>query len=108
MEVKNYKKINVLGTPCTVTEDDLNSPILANADGICKLIDKEIILRKQEYLCGDTEQGKQYRMEHVIRHELIHAFAEESGIIDTINEQITDWMAAMIPKINAAFDHIIE
>ncbi len=100
--------VNILGTPYTIKEDDLNNPILSDADGICKMYDKEIILRKEEYLAGNTEQGRRYRREHVIRHELVHAFAEESGHNYVINEELTDWIAAMIPKINEAFNRIIE
>lgn len=102
------KTVNILGTEYTIKEDDLNNPILDIADGVCKTFDKEIILRRQEYLGGDTEQGKQYRRAHVIRHELIHAFMEESGFNYNPSEDMVDWIAAMIPRINAVFEELIE
>ena len=95
-------KVNILGTEYTYMEDDLNNPDLALNDGICFIGDKEIVVRRKEFMNGATEKSREYRYRHVIRHELIHAFAEESGVSYGDNEKLVDWIAHMIPYINKA------
>ena len=51
------KKINVLGTDYLFDEDDLNNENLAENDGVCELYEKEIVVRKREYMPGSTEAG---------------------------------------------------
>ena len=100
--------INVLGEQYEYVESDLNNPELAEADGICQTFDKVSILRKEEYLAGFSPKAKQQRREDVIRHELVHAFAQESGVQYGENEDLVDWVARMIPKINKVFQSIME
>lgn len=98
-------KINVLGTEYEVKKDDLNNPALAENDGVCFIYKKQIILRKKEFLDGDEEE-REKRNDHVMMHELIHAFAEESGVQYGNNEELVDWMARMIPLISSAYEKI--
>lgn len=100
------KQINILGTAYTFREDDLNNPVLAEADGICELYDKEIIVRKQEYMAGNTDKARKYRYDHVVRHEIIHAIAEESGVQYGNDEALVDWIASIVPKVQNAFIEI--
>lgn len=97
---RKLTKIDILGTEYKVFIGDRNEPDLQDADGICKQFDKELILRDKEYLAGDTDLGKEYRYSHVIRHELIHALAEESGVHYDEDEHLVDWIAHMIPILN--------
>lgn len=101
------KKINVLGTDYLYDEDDLNNKLLAENDGVCELYEKEIVVRKKEYMPGSTEAGKEKRYQHVIRHELVHAFAMESGVSYGDDEALVDWIAHMIPLINRAHSKIV-
>ena len=43
----------------------------------------------------------------ILRHEIIHAFAFESGLADdsawAMDEEMTDWIAHQFPKMLAAF-----
>lgn len=89
-------KINILGTEYTVKHDDLNNEELAENDGMCKLYDKEIILRKEQYMCSAS------RYDHVKRHEIIHAVAHECGVQYGEDEALVDWIAHIIPIVNAA------
>ena len=97
-------KANVLGTEYKIITDD--SIIQDGADGICKSYDKKILIRsKGEMLCSDdSEEVKDIRYKEVLRHELVHAFFEESGLDDySNNEQLVNWMATQFPKILKAF-----
>ena len=102
------KKINILGTEYTFKVDDLNNEELATNDGLCRIYDKEIIVRATVYMAGLTEQSRQNRTDHVVRHELVHAVAQECGVPYGENEDLVDWIAHIIPIVNKAFDEIKE
>lgn len=102
------KKINILGTDYTFKVDDLNNEGLAQNDGLCRIYDKEIIVRATDYMAGLTEQSRQSRTDHVVRHELVHAVAQECGVSYGDNEDLVDWIAHIIPIVNKAFDEIKE
>lgn len=102
------KKINILGTDYTFKVDDLNNEELATNDGLCRIYDKEIIVRATDYMAGLTEQSRQNRTDHVVRHELVHAVAQECGVSYGDNEDLVDWIAHIIPIVNKAFDEIKE
>ena len=99
-------KVNIKGQDYEVFRDDLNNRQLAENDGICDLYDKKIIIREIQYLDGDSDRAKKYREEHVVRHELIHALAEECGVSYGENEDLVDWIAAIIPHVNKAVDQL--
>jgi hypothetical protein len=43
----------------------------------------------------------------VIRHELVHAFFEESGLTEyKNNELLVDWIAKQFPKLAKAFQQV--
>lgn len=98
--------INILGTDYTYKTDDLNNPELGANDGICRIYDKEIIVRENKYMSGFTDLTRQRRQDHVIRHELIHAIAEECGVNYGNDEHLVDWIAHIIPIVNYAFNDI--
>lgn len=101
-------KVNVLGTDYAVKVD---SDYLKenNLDGICKPYDKEIVIREDaDFLCSDDKaETKELRKKEVIRHELIHAFFDESGLDDySNNEQLVSWLASQFPKLLQAFKDV--
>lgn len=102
------KIINILGTSYTFKVDDLNNEELAQNDGLCWIYDKEIIVRATEYMAGLTEQSRRNRTDHVVRHELVHAVAQECGVPYGENEDLVDWIAHIIPIVNKAFDELKE
>lgn len=97
-------KINILGTDYDLKED--KSIIDVGVDGLCREYSKEILIRPCEEMLssndGAEDKGKRYR--EVMRHEIIHAFFSESGLDGySNNEQLVNWLAIQIPKMNDVF-----
>lgn len=98
------KKVNVLGTEYGIITDD--SLVIRGCDGECKSYSKEIRIRKaDDMLCsGDSAEVKEKRYREVMRHELVHAFFDESGLDEySNNEQLVTWIASQFPKMLKAF-----
>ncbi len=97
-------KVNILGTEYSVAIDDTLEK--TNADGMCKVYDKEISIRSVDsMLCDEDSAGtKKMRFNEVLRHEIVHAFFNEAGLQEySNNEQLVDWMAIQLPKICKVF-----
>lgn len=98
------KKIDILGTEYEIKIDD--SIVSQGVDGLCKSYDKIILIRsKENMLCpDDSDEVKDVRHKEVLRHELVHAFFDESGLGDySNNEQLVEWIAVQFPKIMKVF-----
>ena len=102
--------VNILGTDYTVFEETTNKVFHDDGfDGFCRPYSKEILLKdKDSLLKGHNEKYKEERYNEVLRHELIHAFCSESGVSYDNDEALVDWIAKMIPKLNKAFDSVME
>ena len=103
----NKNKVNVLGTEYDIITDD--SLVLRNCDGECRSYSKEIRIRKvDDMLCADdATETKENRYNEVMRHELVHAFFDESGLDDYgSNEQLVTWIASQFPKMLKAFQEV--
>lgn len=101
------KNINILGVKYQIRED--NSIISQNVDGLCKYYDKKILIRSRDnMLCpDDTIETKNLRYNEVLRHEIIHAFFDESGLDNySCDEQLVQWIAYQWPKIQNIFDEL--
>lgn len=102
---KETKTVNVLGTEYKIITDD--TIVSQGVDGLCKSYDKEINIRsKENMLCADdSDEIKEIRYREVLRHELVHAFFDESGLDDySNNEQLVQWIASQFPKMVKAFE----
>lgn len=102
--------VDILGTEYTVTR---NTSAIENmgADGICQPYDKKIIYRELKDFLGkdDSLTAKRVRRDQVIRHEVIHAFFAESGLVEYGNDEVlVDWMAKQLPKIQETVEKIIK
>ena len=86
--------INVLGTDYKVLiSTPEKSKVLQKCDGC--------ILPEIKTIYLDVRNKKQHQ-EHVLAHELVHAFLYESGLdVESwaCNEEIVDWIALQINKI---------
>ncbi len=111
-------KINVLGTLYTIItkkygEDGAfeRRSIAGYCDGYQKQI---VICDMLTYKGWENEPQKTAALsqEQTLRHEIVHAFFNESGIMDsglsydgswTQNEELVDWIALQGPKIYKAW-----
>lgn len=101
----NNTVVNILGTEYRIEfkniEDD---PILKNANGYTDPTVKKIVICNKEPDC-DVEDFDILQRK-VIRHEIIHAYFEESGVsanVENLNQGVpelyVDWFAIQAPKI---------
>ena len=101
----NMKKINILGTEYELAIND-SECMKKNADGLCNFYDKKILFRSADNLLepDSSSETKEIRQQEVKRHEIIHAFFEESGLVDYANnEQLVEWIAVQFPKMLEVF-----
>lgn len=101
--MKKPRIINVLGTDykILIEEQEVIQKALGSdkveLDGLCDYETKTIYI--------DSEIAKEpYGYKTTLRHELVHAFIEESGLATQVswarNESLVDWLALQIPKIS--------
>lgn len=99
------KKVNILGTEYTIVPEP--KLIEMQADGVCKRYDKEISVRDAKDMLDDidTDEAKRARLNEVFRHEIIHAYFAEAGLMDVYgaDEQLVDWIAIQFPKMLKSF-----
>lgn len=109
-------KINVLGTEYTITfkndEEvcaDMNCGI-GDCGGYCSDFGKGIVIANLNTVT-DSEAEKNELKKRNIRHEIVHAFLNESGLCANSsetdswakNEEMVDWIAIQGPKIYKAW-----
>lgn len=101
--------INILGSTWSIVERSFkDDPHLENADGYCDWTTRTIVIEREiTGTLGDME----YYIRKVKRHEIVHAFLEESGLAESTaatdawarNEEMVDWLARVGPKIYEAW-----
>lgn len=106
-EVKSIKT-NILGEKYTI---NLNTPreILTDCDGSCSRYDKLISMvdRNEIFDGSGTEKGRRKRYAEGLRHEIIHAFFEESGLDNySEDEELVQWLAIQFPKLIKVFEDV--
>ena len=98
-------KIDVLGTKYNIVIDSELEKL--NADGECKRFIKLIRIRPEDSMCYEesTVDERSKCFKEVLRHEIIHAFLDESGLNNySSDEQLVDWLAIQFPKLQKAFN----
>jgi hypothetical protein len=102
-------KISILGQDYDYQEIAAKDDVKMNGlDGYCdgygKIIrvNNDFNLNDQTNIC-DLEGYKR----QVGRHEIVHAFFEESGLEEyKHNELLVDWIAKQFPKLTKAFQQV--
>lgn len=107
--MEEVKSINILGTEYKIIEHESKeeNEIFKSYDGWCDSSVKEIhILKKYE---GD-KTNLDFVKNKILRHEIIHAFMYESGqdveSVWGLNEELVDFLAIQIPKLNNIFQKL--
>lgn len=111
-------KISVLGTEYTVTKKKYNDyPDFKDKhiDGCCDPLMHEIVIGDMMTFPGWEKKTKEYaalQEQTTLRHEIVHAFLNESGLQESAlcvdvawskNEEMIDWIALVGPKIYKAW-----
>ena len=105
------KTVNVLGTEYIILSgaEAQNSALKDNPNvaGFCEQYSKRIYI--DEIDADSMENVDEYK-KRLLRHELIHAFFAESGLMDECdfanNEMMIDWIAIQFPKMIKAFKDV--
>lgn len=100
-------KVNVLGAEYTLIKDATveDYPDIEGCDGYCDWTSKTIVIRAESK--EDNSDRFEIFTNKVIRHELIHAFYNESGLqFESHNEQTVDWIALQLPKMAKLFEEL--
>ena len=115
------KSVNVLGTEYKieihkVSEDDYLKE--NQKSGFCAEEGKLIVvadMSESDFFPDMDEQEQQIYANKVLRHEITHAFLNESGLSDSASvpdcgwakhEEMVDWFAIQSPKIFKAFEEV--
>ena len=102
-------KISILGSEWTIVERSQSEDAkLENADGYCDWTTRTIVVERE--MVGNLGDMESY-VRKVKRHEIVHAFLEESGLSERAyspeawarNEEMVDWLARIGPKIYEAW-----
>lgn len=99
------QKVNILGTEYHMEFQCIaENPYLKDADGYVDRTTKKIVIGKREHDC-EIENFEAFQRK-VIRHEIVHAYFEESGLSTNVEnpplgvpETYVDWFAIQAPKI---------
>lgn len=108
------RKINILGTEYRIETHKVseNSYLEKNKlAGYCGEEEKLIVvadMSEEKYFTGMDEKAQEAYRKKTLRHEIMHAFLNESGLSDSSNqyggawaknEEMVDWFAIQSPKI---------
>lgn len=91
-------KISVLGTEYAV-KFGYDSEV---ADGEVNTVKKTVRVKGVRQFEGDEEEKRDGHM-RVLRHEIVHAFLDESGLTAySGDETLVEWIAVMMPRMAEA------
>lgn len=111
-------KVNILGTEYTIETRKISEDKVMkdnHYDGYCCDDEPLIVIADtddKEYFEDYTEKEKRLFVNKVLRHEITHAFLNESGLQNAANvydkawarnEEMVDWIALQFPKMVKAF-----
>lgn len=112
------RKIAILGTRYTIRKKAFHDEPLfgeRNIDGYCDGHLKEIVycdMTSNPAFSNESEKYCKSCEKTTLRHEIIHAFLNESGLMESSskfehgwsqNEEMIDWLALQCPKIFKVF-----
>lgn len=114
----NTMKIDILGTEYRIETHKVSEDSYMEEKGLagyCEEENKLIVvadMSEEKYFVGMDEKAQEIYRKKTLRHEIIHAFLNESGLSDSSNrfdgawaknEEMVDWLAIQAPKIFSTF-----
>lgn len=111
-------KVNILGTEYEIIVkryDEDETFERESYDGYCDSYNKTIVICEMDTYKGWKHEDKEtcrMKEKEILRHEIIHAFYNESGLQSSAfcvdiawskNEEMVDWIALQGPKIYEAW-----
>lgn len=108
------RKINILGTEYRIETHKVSEDSYLEKNklaGYCGEDSKLIVIAdmsEENYFSGMDEKEQEVYRKRTLRHEIIHAFLNESGLSDSSNqyggawaknEEMVDWFTIQSPKI---------
>ena len=113
-------KVSILGTVYTIETHKVSEDAALKDNqwsGYCGEESKEIVvadMSEKPYFALNATEQETYRKK-TLRHEIIHAFFNESGLSDSAStpncawpkhEEMVDWFAIQSPKIYKVFEEL--
>lgn len=111
-------KIDILGTEYRIETHKVSEDSYMEEKGLagyCEEENKLIVvadMSEEKYFVGMDEKAQETYRKKTLRHEIMHAFLNESGLSDSSNrfdgawaknEEMVDWLAIQAPKIFSTF-----
>lgn len=112
------KSVSVLGTKYSITRRNFDKDAVLKENsfaGYCNGVLKEIVVADASTLPGADNMSANEKLifeKTILRHEIVHAFLNESGLEDSTlaynggwsrNEELVDWIALQGPKLYRAW-----
>lgn len=112
------RKVNILGTEYRIEIHKVSEDSFMEEKGLagyCAEENKLIVvadMSEEKYFAGMDEKAQETYRKKTLRHEIMHAFLNESGLSDSSNrfdsawaknEEMVDWFAIQSPKIFKVF-----
>lgn len=112
------KNVNVLGVEYTIEVVRISECDLLKKNtwcGSCNNLTRKILIgdpSEEEFFGKLSEEEQVLQTKRTLRHEITHAFLNESGLQDDSsvpgggwaqNEEMVDWIAIQTPKLFKAF-----
>lgn len=115
------RKINILGTEYRIETRKVSEDRFLEDNklaGYCGEEEKLIVvadMSEEKYFAGMDEMAQEIYRKKTLRHEIMHAFLNESGLSDSSNqyggawaknEEMVDWFAIQSPKIFKVYSEL--
>lgn len=115
------RKVNILGTEYRIQTRKISEDEILKENNYCGYCceDEHLIViadvDEEEYFKNYTDEEKKTLVKKTLRHEITHAFFNESGLQSSSNkydgawaknEEMIDWFAIQAPKIFKAFKEV--
>lgn len=115
------RKINILGTEYRIETHKVSEDSYLEDNklsGYCGEEEKLIVvadMSEEKYFTGMDKKAQETYRKKTLRHEIMHAFLNESGLSDSSNqyggawaknEEMVDWFAIQSPKIFKVYSEL--